>query len=158
MKRLLSIAAVMLLIGMVASQVMAQDNPALGTWKLNTAKSKSSSAAPAELTRTIEADGSSTKYTFAGKAADGSAISYSFTSKYDGNDSTISGAAPGGADSVNIKKVSASSYTFTLKSGGKAIATGKSMVSKDGKTTTVTMSGKDKDGKALRSTSVYDKQ
>jgi hypothetical protein len=158
MKRLLSYAAVMIFTLVAASQIMAQSNPALGTWKLDTAKSKFSAGAPAELTRTLEADGDSVKYTFADKSADGKAISYSFTVKYDGKDSAINGTGPGGADAIAIKKVNASSYDFAVKINGKTTATGKATVSKDGKTTTVTMSGKDKDGKALNSTSVYDKQ
>jgi hypothetical protein len=158
MKRLLSYAAVMILTLVAGSQIMAQSNPALGTWKLDVAKSKYSSGAPSELTRTLEADGDSTKYTFAGKSADGNPISYSFTSKYDGQDSPITGTGPGGADAIAIKKVNAYSYDFSVKINGKTTATGKSTVSKDGKTTTVTISGKDKDGKAMSSTAVYDKQ
>jgi len=57
-------------------QVIAQANPLFGTWKLNVAKSKYTGTPPKEMTRTVETDGDSVRYTYAGTAADGSSISY----------------------------------------------------------------------------------
>lgn len=158
MKRLLSYAAVMIFTLVAASQILAQSNPALGTWKLDVAKSKYTGAAPTELTRTLEADGDAVKYTYAGKAADGSAISYSFTVKYDGKDYPVTGSMPGGADMISIKKISGHAYEAYQKKDGKTIATAKVSVAKDGKTTTVAVTGKDASGKAMSYTSVYDKE
>lgn len=159
MKRLLGLVAVVLLAAFASTPLLAQDNPALGTWKLNTAKSKFTGApAPKELTRTLAADGDSVKYTFTGTAADGSAISYSFTLKYDGKDYPVEGSAPGGFDMISIKKVTAHSYTASEKRGGKAVGSGKVTVSKDGKTTTVSLKITDAAGKSMSSTGVYDKQ
>jgi hypothetical protein len=159
MKRLLGYAAVLIFAAVAAIPALAQDNPALGTWKLNVAKSKFVGAPmPKELTRTLEADGDAVKYTFSGTAADGSAVAYGFTMKYDGKDSPVSGNAPGGIDAVVIKKVSASHYSVSQKKGGKTVSTGSAVVSKDGKTTTVTLKGADSEGKAISTTSVYDKQ
>jgi len=76
--------AFVLLVVMVSVQVIAQANPLLGTWKLNTAKSKyTGTPMPKEMTRNVEADGDSVKYTYAGIAADGSSISDGFTVKYE---------------------------------------------------------------------------
>jgi hypothetical protein len=158
MKRLLSYAAVMVFILVAASQIMAQSNPALGAWKMDVAKSKFSGDAPKELTRTLEADGDSVKYTYEGKSADGSAISYSFTVKYDGKDYPVTGNMPGGADMISIKKINAHTYEAYQKKDGKTIGTAMVSVAKDGKTTTVAVTGKDASGKAMSYTSVYDKQ
>jgi hypothetical protein len=137
MRRVLGFVAVMVLVALVA--VQAQANPLLGTWKLNVAKSKyTGSPAPKEMTRTVEADGDSVKYTYAGTAADGSAISYSFTVKYDGKDYPITGNAPGGMDTIVIKRVNANTYEASQKKGGKVVANTKVDISKDGKVTTVT--------------------
>lgn len=158
MKRLTVFAALAVLAAIASAPLFAQDNPALGTWKLNVAKSTFTGTAPKELTRTLEAVGDSVKYTFAGTAADGSSISYSFTVKYDGTDSPVTGTAPGGFDMIAIKKINPHSYEATQKRAGKVAGTGKVVVSKDGKVTTVTLKGTDADGKATGSTSVYDKQ
>jgi hypothetical protein len=47
---------------------------------------------------------------------------------------------------------------LTIKKGGKVTITGKAVVSADGKTRTVTLSGTDAAGKHIESTAVYDKQ
>jgi hypothetical protein len=159
MKRLLGYVAVVVLAAVAAAPIFAQDNPALGTWKLNVAKSKFTGvAAPKELTRTLEADGDSVKYTYSGTTTDGSSISYSFTVKYDGKDYPVTGAAPGGFDMISIKRVTPYTFEATQKRGGNAAGSGKVTVSKDGKTTTVVLKGTDASGKATATTSVYDKQ
>lgn len=159
MKRLLGYVAVVLLAALASTPAFAQVNPALGTWKLNVAKSKFTGVpAPKELTRTLAADGDSVKYTFTGTGADGSAVAYSFTLKYDGKDYPVEGNAPGGFDQIAIKKVNDHSYTASQKKAGKAVGSGKVTVSKDGKTTTVTLKYTNTDGKSASSTGVYDKQ
>lgn len=159
MKRLFVLASLVVLFAASAVGVRAADNPAFGTWKLNVAKSKYTGVpAPKELTRKIEADGDGAKYTFTGTAADGSSLSYSFSTKFDGADSAVTGSVPGGFDAVALKKVNDHTYTVAQKKGGKTLSTGKAVVSKDGKTTTVTIKGKTADGKATSTVQVYDKE
>jgi hypothetical protein len=156
MKRAFGYVVIVVLAAMASVQVFAQANPLIGTWKLNVAKSKyTGTPMPKEMTRTIEAEGDSVKYTFAGTAADGSPISYSFTVKYDGKDYPITGTAPGGIDMIAIKRINANTYEGTQKKAGKAVANTKTEVSKDGKVTTITSKS------AVDSTgyvAVYDKQ
>jgi hypothetical protein len=159
MKQLCMILAVFALCLAVPSLMLAEDNPVIGTWKLNAEKSKYSGVpAPTSLTRTVTADGDSVKYSFEGTGSDGAALSYSFTIKYDGKDYPITGSGmPYGADHIAIKRVSSNKFSATLKKDAKVVGTSTSMVSKDGKTTT--LSGKGTvDGKAVSSTQVYDKQ
>jgi hypothetical protein len=158
MKRLLGYFAVVFLAAAVGP-TLAQSNPGLGTWKLNVEKSKYTGVpAPKDLTRTLEADGGSVKYTFTGTSQDGSAISYSFTVKYDGKDYPVTGSMPGGADTISFKAVDAYNNQATQKKDGKVIGTAKVVISKDGKVTTVTAHGKDASGKSISYVSVYDKQ
>ena len=142
MKRLLAFAAVTVLACAAATTLVAQ-NPLVGTWKLNVAKSKyNSGAAPKSLTRTVEAQGDKMKYTFEGVGADGSALTYSFTVSYDGKDYPITGSgAPGGADTIATKQLNPSSYDSTLKKAGQRVLTTKVEVSKHGKTSTLTQAG-----------------
>ena len=160
MKRILFLFTVLALSAVAAAPVMAQDNPFVGTWKLNVAKSKfAGTPAPKSSTRTVVAEGAGAKYSFETVTADGTTNSYSFTTNYDGKDAAISGAGmPGGADTIALKRVSSHKATGTLKKGGTEVGTAEAEVSKDGKVTTVKTKGKGPDGKEIEATSVYDKQ
>jgi hypothetical protein len=145
---------------LAAGPLMAQTNPFVGTWKLNVAKSKyEPGPAPKSQTRTVVADGDGAKYSFEIVRADGTANSYSYTVKYDGKDYPITGSgAPGGADSIAVKRVGTSKAEATLKRAGKEVAKSWVEVSKDGTVTTVKVKGKTPDGKDFNNESVYDKQ
>jgi hypothetical protein len=159
MKQVCMILAVVVLCLAVPTLMLAQDNPVLGTWSLNAAKSKYSGVpAPKSLTRTVAADGDSVKYSYEGTGADGAALNYGFTVKYDGKDNPITGSGmPYGADQIAIKRLSTHKFFATLKKDGKVVGTSSSIVSSDGKTTTLTGKGT-VGGKAVSSTQVYDKQ
>jgi len=146
-KHALEYLAFVVLAVVASVQVIAQANPLLGTWKLNVAKSKySGMPAPKEVTRTVEAESDSVKYTYAGTAAGGSPISYGFTVKYDGKDYPMTGTAPGGVDMIAIKRINPNAYEATQKKDGKVVANTKVEVSKDGKVTTVTTMSVDSTG------------
>jgi hypothetical protein len=157
MKRMLFVAFFLALASVPA---LAQDNPFVGTWKLNIAKSKfDPGPAPKSLTRTVEAQGDNVKYSFEGVAADDTPISYNFTVKYDGKDYPVTGTGmPGGADGISIKRVGSNKAEAIQKKGGKEVGRATSEVSKDGKVSTVKIKGKTADGKEFHSDTVYDKQ
>jgi len=138
----------------------AQDNLFAGTWKLNTAKSKfEPGPGPKSMTRTIAAQGAGASYSFEAVGADGASISYSFSTNYDGKDSAITGTgAPGGADTIALKRVSPRKVEGTLKKAGKEIGKVVAEVSNDGKVTTVKSKGKTASGKDFGTDTVYDKQ
>ena len=140
----------------MASAAFSADN-SLGTWKLNMEKSKFSPAAPVKsLTSIREASDGGVKVTTTGEQADGTAINASYSAKYDGNESPVTGAP---YDTISIKQVNANTLTYTQKKkDGKYSVTGRSVVSKDGKTMTSTVKGTNADGKAYSATMVWDKQ
>jgi hypothetical protein len=160
MKRTLFVLACLVLTAVAAGPLMAQDNPFLGTWKLNVAKSKAEPK-PVSMsqTRTVVADGAGAKYSFEGVKADGTSYAYSFTTNYDGKDLPITGTgALGGADSIAIKRLSPNKAEAILKKGGKEVGKSTAEVSKDGKVTIVRGNGKNPDGVEYHTESVYDKQ
>ena len=159
MKRSLVVLALVFCTAM-SGALWAQDNPFAGTWKLNTAKSKFvPGPGPKSMTRTIGAQGAGASYSFEAVGADGASIAYSFSTNYDGKDSAISGTgAPGGADTIALKRVGPRKVEGTLKRGGKESGKVVAEVSSDGKTSTVTSKGKTADGKEYSSNSVYEKQ
>jgi hypothetical protein len=160
MKRLLMLLSFLVITALAAGPLSAQTNPFVGTWKLNVAKSKfEPGPAPKSQTRTVVAEGEGAKYSFEGVRDDGTAISYSFTVKYDGKDYPITGSgAPGGADSIAIKRVGTNKAEATLKKDGKEVGKSVAEVSKDGTVSTVKSKGKTPDGQDYSTDSVYDKQ
>ena len=139
-----------------ASACVAADDPNMGTWKLNEAKSKYSPGAPKNTTVVYEAAGDSVKVTVDGVDADGKPSHNEWTGKFDGKDYPLTGDPA--ADSRSYKKIDARTMELTNKKGGKPVVTGKITVSADGKSRTVAVSGTDASGKKVTSTAVYDKQ
>jgi hypothetical protein len=159
MRQVLRFLAITLLAVVGSSTLRAQDNPLVGTWKLDVTKSKfDPGPAPKSLTRTVEAQGDGVKYTFEGVAGDGSPIAYSFSVQFDGKDNPVSGSAPSGADTISAKRVDSHHYVASQKKGGKVLVTSKVAVSKDGKVTTVEATGTTAAGAKTHDVQVYDKQ
>jgi len=159
MKRIFVLVSVLALSLVTSGLLLAQDNPFVGTWKLNVAKSKfAGTQAPKSETRTVVPQGDGEKVTFAGIAGDGSTIAYSFTTNLDGRESPFSGAGPFGADAVAVKRVDANTTTSTLRKAGKTLQTTTTVVSKDGKVMTQTTKGTNQQGQPITLTRVWDKQ
>ena len=132
------------------------ENPNMGTWKLNEAKSKFDPGATKNTTVVYEAAGDSVKVTTDGTSGTGQPVHTEWTGKFDGKDYPVTGSAD--ADSREYTQVNAHTTTFANKKGGKVTVSGKIVVSPDGKGRTVTVSGTDASGKKVTSTAVYDKQ
>ncbi len=159
MKRVLMFLAIALFVVVGSSTLLAQDNPLLGTWKLNVAKSKfDPGPAPKSMTRTVVAEGDGVKYTFDGVGSDGKPVSYGFSVKFDDKDNPIMGSMPAGADTISAKRLGPNSFEATLKKGGKEIGKSKVTVSADGKVTTVESQGTNASGAKTHDVQVYDKQ
>jgi hypothetical protein len=139
-----------------ASACVAADDPNMGTWKLNEAKSKYSPGAAKNTSVVYEAAGDSVKVTVDGVGADGTTTHNEWTGKFDGKDYPLTGDPS--ADARSYKKIDARTLELTNKKGGKTVMSGKITVSADGKTRTVAVSGTDASGKKVTSTAVYDKQ
>jgi hypothetical protein len=159
MKRALRFALITLLAVAGSSALRAQSKPLVGTWKLNLTKSKyDPGPAPKSLMRTVEAQGNGVKYTFEGVAADGKPIAYGFSATFDGKDNPVTGSMHNGADTISAQRIDANHYVATQKKGGQVIATSKVAVSKDGKVTTVDVTGTTASGAKEHDVQVYDKQ
>ncbi len=140
-----------------SSVVLAADNWN-GTWKLDLAKSKFTPPASAmkSLTLKFEATPAGTKLTADGVDAEGKPIKSGWTSKMDGKE--VPWHDNPSADTASPKKVDDNTYTNTWKKAGKVTMDSKVVVSADGKTMTITQSGKNAKGEAVSMTAVYAKQ
>ena len=108
------------------------------------------------LTIVYQAIDGGVKVTATGERQDGTAINANYSVKYDGKPVPVTGAT---WDTTSMKRVDDNTFTFeNQKTGGKYHVTGRSVISKDGKTMTTTVKGTNDEGKPLTATYHYDKQ
>jgi hypothetical protein len=158
MRKSLFVGALVVCAVMVFSSsiVLAADNW-LGTWKLNVAKSKySPGPAPKSLTLKFDASKDGTRLTSDGVDAEGKATHGTYASKFDGKDVPWEGNPD--ADTAAPKKIDDNTYENVWKKGGKVTVNAKAAVSKDGKTFTVSQTGKNAKGETVNNTMVFEKQ
>jgi hypothetical protein len=79
-----------------------------------------------------------------------------WTGKFDGKDYPLTGDAT--ADSRSYSKINDHSMALANKKDGKMTTSGRIVVSADGKSRTLSVTGTDAAGKKVASTAVYDKQ
>src|ERR1700727_900554 len=139
-----------------AATISFAQNPHLGTWKLNEAKSKSAPGMQKNLTVTYEVVGDNIKATVDGVDGQGKPTHSEWTGKFDGKDYPVTGDPT--SDRRAIKQIDDRNLELTVKKDGKVTMSGRIVISADGKSRTLTMSGTDAAGKKVKSTSVYDKQ
>ncbi len=131
-------------------------NPQMGTWKLNEAKSKLVPGMTKNNTVVYEATGDNVKVTVDGTDKDGKPAHNDWTGKFDGKDYPVTGDPT--SDMRSYKKVDARTLELTVKKDGKVTSSGRIVVSADGKSRTITISGTDAEGKKFKSKGAYDKQ
>jgi hypothetical protein len=158
MRKIFSLALFALAITTTMSARGADNS--LGTWKANVAKCHYTPAPwPVKnLTVTREAAPGGVSVTNKGMRTDGSAINTSYTAKYDGSSSEVTGEGSP-YNSISVKQVDDNTFTYEAKnSKTKYHANGRIVISDGGKTMTAAASGVDADGKPMTLKLVYDKQ
>ncbi len=136
--------------------VCLAQNPHMGTWKLNEAKSKFSKGAGKNTTVVYEAAGDSVKVTVDGVDGAGNPTHNEWTGKFDGKPYPVTGDPT--SDTRSYRKINNHTLTFTGKQGSKVTVTGRIVVSANGKTRTVATTATDAKGKRFTTRAVYDKQ
>lgn len=160
MKRRLGLIAFSLC--MVGMTVQAADDPQLGHWMLDVAKSQYVTAtAPKSTELTITPygkDGVSLTLNAVNTKGEKSVIQYS--AEYDGKPYPRTETGPGAitGQSVTLKRVDALTAERIVYLGGKPVGTERWVISKDGKTRTVTQSGIDSHGKPINNVLIYLRQ
>jgi hypothetical protein len=140
----------------VGVTVCLADDPNMGTWKLNEAKSKFSPGATKNNTVVYEAAGDSVKVTVDGVDGEGKPSHNEWTGKFNGRYYAVTGDPT--SDMRSYRRINSRTLAITAKKGGKVTLTGRIVVSANGKTRTVTTTVKDSKGKWITNKGVYDKQ
>ena len=154
-----SLAGVVVGVCFLVSPVISQaQDPWIGTWKLNTAKSKySPGLAPRSSTLiAVAADGGFKQTVDTVMAALGLPTHSEVTAKFDGKDTPVKGNA--NADTSAYTKIDSRSYETVSKKNGKVTLTSRVVISADGKTRTVSQTGVDAEGRKVNNYLVYDRQ
>ena len=131
-------------------------NAHVGTWKTNEAKSKMAPGMGKTSTVTYAEKKDQIEVTVDGTDKDGKSTHGVWKGKADGKSYKVKGNLAW--DMMAYKMVDDHTYDITAMKGGKVTWTGRSTVSKDGKTRTLNMSGTGADGKKFKAKNVYDKE
>ncbi len=132
-------------------------DPSVGTWKLNVAKSKYSPGPPPKsATITFEDTADGVKRTGESVDAEGKTTSFTYTAKFDGKDYPITGSET--YDAIALKRINDHTSQASLKKSGKVVTNARRVVSKNGKTMTLTTAGTNAKGQKTKNVAVYEKQ
>ena len=135
-----------------AFALSAADDPFIGTWKLNVAKSKFDPGPPTKSTTVaIAADG---KVTVSEESAKGEKLEWSYTMS-PGAASKITGLPDPNATVTETRKGNVIDHAWKIGTGAMK---GRGTLSKDGKTMTYNIQGTDPDGKKFKNAEIYDRQ
>src|ERR1043166_677713 len=152
----LRISLLTLLVFLSSAIVCAAQDPNLGTWKLNEAKSKIQKGAAKNQTVIYEMSGDQVKVTVDGVDGDGNATHSEWTGKYDGKYYAVTGSPT--SDMRSYRKLNKRTLSIREKKGSKVVTTGTITVATNGKSRIVSVNGTDAKGKRFHTTAVYDKQ
>jgi len=139
-------------------QASLPDNPILGTWKLNVAKS-TFTPGPGwrSQTRTYRAmPGGGVSVSWSGVGARGEKMRVSYSYGYDGTDYPMKGSA--NYDTINAVPVDAFTIKSEEKRDGKIVGIAVRTVSPDGKVLTITDDGTNRKGQKFSQVLVFDRQ
>jgi hypothetical protein len=132
----------------VATALFGAD-PFLGTWKLNLAKS-SGPELPKERLIVIEEHPDSIHTSITETAADGTALSYSFDLPKAGGEGRISGNPA--FDGVSVTLTNQNTRELKYTKAGRVVRTSRTVLAKDGKSMTTTVTDVDDAGRSISST------
>lgn len=140
----------------------ASNDPLIGTWKLNVAKSKYSPGPPPKAaTIKYEAVGGDALRNIRDETdARGKTVHSEYTSKFDGKDYAVSGELGGGnppRGTIMARRIDEYTTENVNKLDGKITSTSRRIVSKNGKTLTIQVKGTDGNGHKIDNSVIYDR-
>ena len=152
-----------LTLGIISVSLWAADDPLIGTWKLNVAKSQYSPGPPPRSAiikyEPFGEDG--VKNIRDEVDAQGKLIHSEYASKYDGKDYTVNGELGGGNPpraTISARRIDLYTTENINKLGNKVLSTSRRVVSRDGKTLTFYVKGTDGNGHSINNVVVYNRQ
>ena len=165
----LSIPKVGLALLCISVSVWAAQDPLMGTWKLNLSKSTYIARAPSRArTRSPGPAPKSSLNTYGPHGADGftydavqvdaqgKSLHVTFVADYDGKDYPINGDPT--RDAIFAERIDAYTTRTTNKKNGKITTASLRVISKDGRTMTLTTTGTNAQGQPVNNVTIYERQ
>jgi hypothetical protein len=133
--------------------------PWLGTWKINLATSTYSPGPKPTVGATVKVEPAQGgfKTTIDGVNANGQPIHTENVSQFDGKDTAVAGA-PTPKTTAGYRRIDERTFESVAKVDGKVTVTTRVVVSADGKTETVTQTGKNPQGQTVNNILILEKQ
>ena len=160
MKRTLPIFAITVFAFAAMTGAAWAQNPIIGTWKTNPAKSTIPLGPPSTVSNLNKFEPSGAngfKHTSDRTNAQGEITRFEYTANFDGKTYPYKGPGPG-RDGVSVKKVDPYTYQIFYKKGGETVQINYYIVARDGKTLTSISTGLTNTGQVYNRMMVYDKQ
>jgi len=156
--RTLALGSVLALVAGAPGLLAQSTDRAVGTWRLNVAKSKyEPGPPPRSMTVTYETVGQGIRVVAKGLDARGGPFTTQYTANYDGKDYPVTVTGATSYDTVALRQMDTSTVEATRKKGGKIVQTLTRMVSSDGKTLTMTVKGTGEKGRPYNDVAVLEK-
>jgi hypothetical protein len=150
-------AGLLLLLVCPLLSLAAADDPLIGTWQLNTAKSSfSPGPTPQSATVKFEVAGDGVKQTVTNTSAAGTTVTFSMTYKFDGKDYPVAGDAS--RDTVSWSRPDPFTLIGNSKKGDKVTITQRRVLSADGKTFTTITTGTNARSQSVNNTEFFEKE
>jgi len=158
MKRLLIVLGVVLLAGSASAQ--SKDDPSIGSWKLNVAKSKFTPGPPIKGdTRSYEVQDGWLIVTTETTAANGDRTGVRFAAKFDGKEYPQIGRFAPTVALISYQPVDKRTLKYTVKdTAGKVTSTNTRTVSADGKTMTIEQKSTEASGRPVLNVELFELQ
>jgi hypothetical protein len=141
-----------------SASAWAADDPQVGHWKLDLAKSKYVTAtAPMSSEAKVEPSGKNGLALTVDQVTPKGTFHIQYSAQFDGKDYPRTESGPGATtgQTVSLKRIGSRTVERVVHFQGKPAGTEKWVISKDGKTRTVTQSGIDLHGKPINNLQVY---
>ena len=157
-KQLLTVVGVAVLTAGVSAQ--SADDPSIGSWKLNVAKSTFTPGPPIKAdTRSYEVKDGWVIVTTETTAANGNRTGVRFAAKFDGKDYPQIGRFAPTVALISYQPVDKRTLKYTVKdTSGKVTSTNTRIVSSDGKTMTIEQRSNDTKGQAVVNVELFERQ
>ena len=142
----------------ISAAAWAADDPLMGTWKLDPAKSKYSPGPPPKstMTKNLPYGKDGLHVIVDGVDAQGNPTHTEYTAQFDGKEYPVKNDPYW--DTAILKRVDAYTMEATYKKAGKVASTSRVVVSKDGKTRMVTGKSTNPQGQPVLNVGFYERQ
>lgn len=155
-KRILSLAAALMVALSLGAQAAHAKDPLEGTWMLNVEKSTFRVApGPRGQIRTYSRDGDVEKLVARGVSWDKKPTLVKYSARYDGKDYDITGSL--GGDKISLRRIDSHTTESSQKRNGKAVIVATRTVSPDLQTLTVVSKGSTAEGQEIDSILVFER-